>query len=371
MEVKRKIRKFIDKFSSSSVKILVTGGMGYIGSHTVVELMQAGFEVYIVDNLSNSNVDVLKGIEKIVGGKPHFENIDCTDYVAMDKFFSKHEGIQVIIHFAALKAVGDSVNRPLPYYRNNVVSLINLLELMPVHKIPHLVFSSSCTVYGQPDKMPVTEETPRKKAESPYGNTKQICEDIITDTIHANKDLHSILLRYFNPIGAHHTAYIGEQPNGVPENLVPYIVQTAAGIRKKLRVFGNDYNTQDGSCIRDYINVADLAMAHVAAVRRLLEDKTTNTEIFNLGTGAGTSVLELIKKFEETTGVKVPYEIVGRREGDIEAIWSETKKANKILKWKTEISIEETLASAWKWQRHIMDRESQTEKKKFGFLSGS
>ena len=369
MEVTGKFRDFINKFSSQNVKILVTGGMGYIGSHTVVELMQTGFEVYIVDNLSNSNISVLKGIEKITGKKPHFENIDCTDYVAMDKFLSKHNGIQVIIHFAALKAVGDSVQRPLPYYRNNVVSMLNLLELMPIHKIPNFVFSSSCTVYGQPDKMPVTEETPRKKATSPYGNTKQICEDIIIDTIHANPELKSILLRYFNPIGAHPTAHIGEEPHGIPDNLVPFIVQTAAGIRKKLKVFGNDYKTPDGSCIRDYINVVDLARAHVSAVQRLLDNKVEETEVFNLGTGAGMSVLELVKKFEEVTNVKVPHEIVGRREGDIEAIWANPKKANKILKWKTEISIEDTLVSAWKWQQHVIDRDTST--KKFGFLSGS
>ena len=369
MEVKGKFRTFINKFSSQNIKILVTGGMGYIGSHTVVELMQAGFEVCIIDNLSNSNIRVLKGIEKITGKKPHFENIDCTDYVALDKFLVKQSGFQVIIHFAALKAVGDSVQRPLPYYRNNVVSILNLLELMPIHKIQNFVFSSSCTVYGQPDKMPVTEETPRKKATSPYGNTKQICEDIIIDTINANHKLNSILLRYFNPIGAHPTAFIGEEPHGVPDNLVPFIVQTAAGIRKKLKIFGTDYNTPDGSCIRDYINVVDLAKAHVSAVQRLLEDKVEDTEVFNLGTGAGLSVLELVKKFEEVTGIKVPCEIVGRRDGDIEAIWANPKKANKILKWKTEISIEDTLASAWKWQQYMIDRDTAT--KRFSFMSGS
>ncbi|MDR3327008.1 MAG: UDP-glucose 4-epimerase GalE [Prevotellaceae bacterium] len=370
MEVKSKFKKFIDKFTSSNKKILVTGGLGYIGSHTVVELIEAGYEVLIVDNLSNSNIDVLKGIEKITDKKPKFENIDCSDFVAMDKFLSKNEGIEVIIHFAALKAVGDSVGRPLPYYRNNVGSMITLLELMPIHKIPYIVFSSSCTVYGQPDKMPVSENTPIKKAQSPYGNTKQICEDIICDTVNANKDIKSIILRYFNPIGAHPTAHIGEQPNGVPENLVPYIMQTAAGIRKKLKVFGNNYNTQDGSCIRDYINIVDLAKAHVSALKRLLEGKVQDREVFNLGTGSGTSVLELIHKFEQVIGVKVPFEIADRRQGDIEAIWAEAKKANKILKWKVEVSLEDTLVSAWNWQRHIMDKDSST-KRKFSFMAGS
>jgi UDP-glucose 4-epimerase len=370
MEVKSKLRKFIDKFTSSNTKILVTGGLGYIGSHTVVELIESGFEVLIADNLSNSNIDVLKGIEKITNTKPTFENIDCADFVAMDKFLSKNEKINTIIHFAALKAVGDSVQRPLPYYRNNVGSIITLLELMPIHKIPNIVFSSSCTVYGQPDKMSVSEDTPIKKAVSPYGNTKQICENIIFDTTHANNEIKSIILRYFNPIGAHPSAYIGENPNGIPENLVPYIVQTAAGIRKKLNVFGNDYNTPDGSCIRDYINVVDLAKAHVYALKHLLENKVENYEIFNLGTGYGTSVLELIHKFETVTGIKVPYEIVDRREGDIEAIWADPKKANKILKWKTEVSIENTLLSVWNWQRHIMDEDNST-KRKFSFMSGS
>ena len=370
MEVKSKFKKFIDKFSLNKVKILVTGGMGYIGSHTVVELINEGFEVIIVDNLSNSNVDVLKGIEKITGTKPKFENIDCSNYVAMDKFLSKNEEIKAIIHFAALKAVGDSVKRPLPYYRNNIGSMISLLELMQTHKIMNLVFSSSCTVYGQPDKMPVTEETPIKPAQSPYGNTKQICEEIISDTLAANSDLKSVILRYFNPIGAHKSAYIGEQPNGVPENLVPYIVQTAAGVRKKLSVFGNNYKTKDGSCIRDYINVVDLAKAHISALKRLLDEKVESREIYNLGTGAGTSVFELINKFEQTTGIKIPYEVTGRREGDIEAIWADSKKANKTLKWKAETSLEDTLLSAWNWQRYTMDRDNSA-KRKFNFMSGS
>ncbi|MDO4729197.1 MAG: UDP-glucose 4-epimerase GalE [Bacteroidota bacterium] len=365
-----RFRKFIDKFSFNKEKILVTGGLGYIGSHTVVELIQSGFEVIIVDNLSNSNIDVIKGIEKITDIKPKFENIDCSDYVAMDKFLSKNEGIQAIIHFAALKAVGDSVKRPLPYYRNNIGSMIALLELMQTHKIPNLVFSSSCTVYGQADKMPVNENTPIKLAQSPYGNTKQICEEIITDALTANSTLKGILLRYFNPIGAHPSAYIGENPNGVPENLVPYIVQTAAGIREKLSVFGNDYNTPDGTCIRDYINVVDLAQAHIAALKRLIDGKVESIEVFNLGTGEGTSVLELINKFEQATGVKVPYEMAPRRAGDIEAIWADPQRANKILKWKTEVSLEDTLLSAWNWQRYTMDKENSA-KRHFNFLSMS
>ena len=369
MEVKSRFKKFIEKFSFNKEKILVTGGLGYIGSHTVVELIESGFDVIVVDNLSNSNIDVLKGIEKITGSKPKFENIDCSDYVAMDKFLSKNEGIQAIIHFAALKAVGDSVKRPLPYYRNNIGSMIALLELMQVHKIPNMVFSSSCTVYGQADKMPVSENTPIKIAQSPYGNTKQICEEIITDALAANDNLKAVVLRYFNPIGAH-PSYIGEQPNGVPENLVPYIVQTAAGIRKKLSVFGNDYKTPDGTCIRDYINVVDLAQAHIAALKRLLDGKVESKEIFNLGTGEGTSVLELINKFEQATGVKVPYDIVGRRAGDIEAIWADPQKANKILKWKTEVSLEDTLLSAWNWQRYTMDKD-KSAKRHFSFLSVS
>ncbi len=370
MEMKNKLKKMMGRIALGKEKIVVTGGLGYIGSHTVVELIESGFEVIIVDNLSNSNVDVLDGIEKITGIKPRFENIDCSDYVAMDKFASKYEGIKAIIHFAALKAVGDSVKRPLPYYRNNVGSMITLLELMQTHKIPHLVFSSSCTVYGQPDKMPVSEETPIKEAQSPYGNTKQICEEIISDAISANENISSVILRYFNPIGAHPSALIGEQPSGVPENLVPYVVQTAAGIREKLSVFGNDYNTPDGYCVRDYINVVDLAQAHIVALKRLLDGQVDGKEIFNLGTGKGTSVLELIENFEKVTGVKVPYEVVGRREGDIEAIWADAQRANNVLKWKAKVSMEETLLSAWNWQRHTMDT-TKSSKRHFNFWSVS
>lgn len=359
MEIKKSIKNFFNKHSSSKDKILVTGGMGYIGSHTVVELMKAGYEICIIDNLSNSNIDVLNGIEKITGSRPEFENIDCTDYVAMDRFFSKHEGIRSIIHFAALKAVGESVEKPLPYYRNNVLSLINILELMPIHHVTGLVFSSSCTVYGQPEVLPVSELSPIQKALSPYGNTKQICEDIIRDTIHANKEVKGILLRYFNPIGAHPSAHIGELPNGVPNNLLPFVAQTAAGVRKKLRVFGNDYNTPDGSCIRDYINVVDLAKAHVAAMRRILDEnyEPEQVEVFNIGTGKGLSVLEIINTFQQVNDVKIPYEIVGRREGDIEQVWADATKANKVLGWKAETSVEDTLKSVWKWQLRLMERE--------------
>lgn len=336
-------------------KVLVTGGTGYIGSHTVVELINEGFEVVIVDNLSNSNIEVLDGIEKITGIRPVFENIDCVDYVAMDNFIDKHGDIDAIIHFAASKAVGESVEKPLLYYRNNLVSLINLLQLMPVHKIKHLVFSSSCTVYGQPDELPVTEKAPIQPALSPYGNTKQISEEIIRDTIHSNPDSYrSVVLRYFNPIGAHASGEIGELPLGVPNNLLPFVTQTAIGIRKQLQVFGDDYNTPDGSCIRDYIHVVDLAKAHVIAVKRMLGNKSKgNYEVFNLGTGRGLSVLEIIKTFEQVNQVKVPYKITGRREGDIEQVWADPTYANEVLGWKAEETVEDTLRSAWNWELNL------------------
>lgn len=338
-------------------RILVTGGAGYIGSHTVVELQNVGFEVVIVDNLSNSNIEVLNGIEKITGKRPGFENIDCVDYVSMDKMFEKYNDIEAIIHFAASKAVGESVEKPLLYYRNNLVSLINVLELMPIHKVKYLVFSSSCTVYGQPDILPVTENAPIKIATSPYGNTKQIGEEIIRDTIHANPALRSVVLRYFNPIGAHASAEIGELPNGVPNNLLPFVTQTAIGIRKQLSVFGNDYNTPDGSCIRDYIHVVDLAKAHVVAVQRMLGNRSkNNVETFNLGTGRGLSVLEIIGKFEEVTGVKVPHKIVGRREGDVEKVWADPSYANNELGWTATETVEETLRSAWAWELNLSQR---------------
>ena len=341
-------------------KILVTGGTGYIGSHTVVELQKEGFEVIIVDNLSNSNIEVLNGIEKISGIRPAFENIDCVDYVSMDRMFEKYNNVEAIIHFAASKAVGESVEKPLLYYRNNLVSLINLLQLMPIHKVRNFVFSSSCTVYGQPDILPVTEDAPIKPALSPYGNTKQIGEEIIRDTIYANSGLNSIILRYFNPVGAHASAEIGELPNGVPNNLMPFVTQTAIGMRKQLQVFGDDYNTPDGSCIRDYIHVVDLAKAHVVAVKRLLESKSKkNVEIFNLGTGRGLSVLEIIETFERVNGVKVPHKIVGRREGDIEKVWADPSFANNELGWKATETLEETLRSAWAWEQNLAKRTSE------------
>lgn len=335
-------------------KILVTGGTGYIGSHTVVELQNAGFEVVVVDNLSNSNIEVLSGIEKITGIRPAFENIDCTDYVNMDRMLEKHSGIEAVIHFAASKAVGESVEKPLLYYRNNVGSLLNLMQLMPIHNIHNIVFSSSCTVYGQPDVLPVTESAPIKPALSPYGNTKQICEEIIRDTAYSSSFYQATILRYFNPIGAHPSAEIGELPTGVPNNLVPFITQTAAGIRKQLQVFGNDYNTPDGTCIRDYINVVDLAKAHVIAVKRMLEHKSKyNIETFNLGTGRGLSVLELVNTFQKVNGVKVPYRIVDRREGDIEKVWADPAFANKELGWTAQETVEETLRTAWKWELRL------------------
>lgn len=339
-------------------KILVTGGAGYIGSHTVVELQNAGFRVIVVDNLSNSSIDAIAGIERITGIKPHFENLDCLDYVGMDYLFSKYEGIVAVIHFAASKAVGESVSKPVSYYRNNVNGLMNVLDLMPIHGVKNIVFSSSCTVYGQPDVLPVTEQAPFKPALSPYGNTKQICEEIIQDVINSGAQMNSIILRYFNPIGAHESGEIGELPLGVPNNLVPFITQTAAGIREKLNVYGDDYNTPDGSCIRDYINVVDLAKAHVVAVKRMLEgEQEEKSELFNIGTGKGYSVFELIKAFEKVNNVKVPYEIVGRRAGDIEQVWANPDKANKVLGWKAEATIEETLKSSWKWETKLQQNQ--------------
>ena len=338
-------------------KILVTGGTGYIGSHTVVELQAAGYEVVIIDNLSNSNREVLDGIEKISGIRPVFVEADCTDMAALTKLFDENPGINGIINFAASKAVGESVQKPLLYYRNNLVTLINLLELMPKYGTKGIVFSSSCTVYGEPDVNPVDETAPIKKATSPYGNTKQISEEIITDYITSGAPIKSILLRYFNPVGAHPSAEIGELPNGVPQNLIPFLTQTAIGIRKELSEFGNDYNTPDGSCIRDFINVVDLAKAHVKALERMLEDKSEEKlEVFNLGTGVGLSVLELINAFETSTGVKVPHKIVGRREGDIEKVWANPDRANNVLGWKATTSIEDTMRSAWNWQLRLRER---------------
>ncbi len=337
-------------------RILVTGGTGYIGSHTTVELMQQGYDVTIVDNLSNSSIDVLDGIEAIVGRRPEFANVDCGNFVDLEAVFKQFPDIVGVIHFAASKAVGESVEKPLLYYRNNIGSLITLLEVMRLYHVPNLVFSSSCTVYGQPDAahLPVDETAPIQKALSPYGNTKQINEEIICDEAHADSELHATILRYFNPIGAHPSAKIGELPNGVPQNLLPFITQTAAGLRQELKVFGDDYNTPDGSCIRDYIYVVDLAKAHVKAIDRMLHAKDREqVEVFNLGTGTGLSVLTLIHEFEAATGVKIPYTIVGRREGDIEQVWAAPKKANEVLGWKADTPIRDVLASAWKWEKHI------------------
>lgn len=343
-------------------KILVAGGTGYIGSHTTVELQNAGYEVVIIDDLSNSNMEVLDGIERITGVRPAFVKLDLKDKEGTRKALEAHPGIDGVILFAASKAVGESVQQPLKYYRNNITTLINILELMPEFGMKGIVFSSSCTVYGQPDPefLPVTESAPIKPALSPYGNTKQINEEIIQDTIHAGASFKSIILRYFNPIGAHPTAEIGELPNGVPQNLIPYLTQTAMGIRKELSVFGDDYNTPDGSCIRDYINVVDLAKAHVIAMDRMLENKSDEkVEIFNLGTGNGVSVLELINTFEKATGVKVPHKIVGRREGDIEKVWANPEKANTVLGWKAVETLEDTLKSAWNWQVKLRERGIQ------------
>lgn len=330
--------------------ILVTGGVGYIGSHTVVELQNNGFDVVIIDNLSNSDIKVIDGIEKITGIRPIFENFDLCDESLTRNFFSTYK-ISAVIHFAAFKAVGESVVKPLKYYRNNLFSLVNLISEMGKNKIPYFVFSSSCTVYGEPDTLPVTEESQLKKATSPYGNTKQIAEDIIHDFAKSQQGFFSIALRYFNPIGSHESAIIGELPLGIPNNLIPFITQTAIGKREMLHVFGNDYKTPDGTCIRDYINVVDLAKAHVIALKRMLENKCkTNFEIFNLGTGRGISVLEIIKAFEKSTHQKLKYGIVERREGDIEKVYACTKKANLELGWKAEKSLEETLLSAWNWE---------------------
>lgn len=337
-----------------SKQILVTGGTGYIGSHTVVELQNSGFDVVIVDDLSNSQIEVLDNIQKITGIRPAFEQFNLSDSALTDAFFKKYDKIEAIIHFAAFKAVGESVQKPLEYYHNNLNSLMNLLAGMKKYGIANLVFSSSCTVYGQPDVLPVTELTPRKPAESPYGNTKAIAEDILRDFAKVNKDVNCIALRYFNPIGAHETALIGELPVGVPNNLVPFITQTAAGLRGELSIFGEDYDTPDGTAIRDYINVVDLSKAHVVAINRLLQHTNkANYEFFNVGTGEGYSVMQLVKAFIKVNGVDLKYKIVDRREGDIEKIWADTSYGNKELGWKAEKTLEETLASAWKWEKKI------------------
>lgn len=335
------------------MKIVVTGGLGFIGSHTVVELQNKGYEVVIIDNLSNSSKDVLDGIAKITGKKPDFEELDLREKAAVQHFFKKHSNLSGIIHFAASKAVGESVQNPLLYYENNINTLVYLLQELTQIENANFIFSSSCTVYGQAKQMPITENAPIQPAMSPYGNTKQIGEEIITDAAKVTK-INSILLRYFNPIGAHPSAEIGELPIGVPQNLVPFITQTAIGLREALSVYGDDYPTPDGTCIRDYIHVVDLAKAHVVALQRLINRKNNDTiEIFNLGTGKGSSVLEVIKAFEKVSGKKLPYEIVGRREGDVIEAYASTEKANSELGWKAESSLEDALASAWKWEQKI------------------
>jgi UDP-glucose 4-epimerase len=330
------------------MKILVTGGLGFIGSHTVVELQQKGYDVIIIDDLSNSSIEVLHGIASITGIKPQFEQTDLRDKKAVSDFFKKHNDVNSIIHFAASKAVGESVQNPLLYYENNLASLIYLLQEMKSKDSAYFIFSSSCTVYGQAEKMPITEDAPVQQAMSPYGNTKQIGEEIIKDACKVT-NINSILLRYFNPIGAHPSHKIGELPLGVPQNLIPFITQTAIGLREQLSVFGNDYPTPDGTCIRDYIHVVDLAKAHVVALQRLIEKKNTeNVEVFNIGTGKGNSVLDVINSFERVTGEKLNYKIVGRREGDVTEAYADTKKANGELGWKTELSLDDALLSAWK-----------------------
>ena len=339
------------------MKILVTGGTGYIGSHTVVELQAKGHEVIIIDNLSNSNINVLDAIEKISGIKPAYENFDLADMAKTQDFFKRNNDIDGIINFAAFKAVGESVDNPLMYYRNNLYSLVNILQGMKDNSIPNLVFSSSCTVYGQPAELPVNEEAPVQKAESPYGNTKQISEEVIFDTTKAS-DIKAIALRYFNPIGAHESTEIGELPLGVPNNLMPFITQTAIGIREQLSVFGDNYNTADGTAIRDYVHVVDLAQAHVIAVERMVnKNMKKDFEYFNLGTGNGYSVLEVIKSFEKVSEQKLNYKIVGRRAGDVEQVWADTNFANDELGWKAKKNIDEMTLSAWKWELKL-----QTEK---------
>ena len=333
--------------------VLVSGGAGYIGSHTTVELINAGYDVVVADNLSNSDMSGVEGVRKITGVDVPFVNVDCCDKEAFRKVFEQYN-FNSVIHFAAFKAVGESVTDPMKYYRNNLDSFMNVLELMREFNRPNVVFSSSATVYGEADELPVTELTPRKPATSAYGNTKQMCEDILRDTVTAYDSLKGIALRYFNPIGAHPSALIGELPRGVPQNLVPFITQTAAGVRECLSVFGDDYDTPDGSCLRDYIDVVDLAKAHVVAITRMVEEKNKQKyEIFNVGTGNGVSVLELVNSFERVNELKLNYKIAPRRPGDVVAIWADTTLANEELGWKAERSLDETLRSAWAWEKNV------------------
>lgn len=338
------------------MKILVTGGLGFIGSHTVVELQNEGFEVVIVDNMSNSSIDVLRGIENITGKKPEFEQFDLRDKQVVKAFFEKYHDVNGVIHFAASKAVGESVENPLLYYENNINSLVYLLQELQQKNEAFLIFSSSCTVYGQATNMPITENAPIQTAMSPYGNTKQIGEEIITDVAKVTP-INAILLRYFNPIGAHESAEIGELPLGVPQNLVPFITQTAIGMRKELAVYGSDYPTADGTAVRDYIHVVDLAKAHVVALQRLLQKKNVQkVEVFNVGTGKGSSVLEVIDAFEKVTAQKLPYKMVGRREGDVIEAYADTRKANEVLGWQAKSTLQDALKSAWKWEQKIRNK---------------
>ncbi len=338
---------------NSNKTVLISGGAGYIGSHTAVELINAGYDVVIIDNLSNSEKDAVEGVKKITGKDVAFEIVDTCDKEALRKVFEKYS-FDTVIHFAAYKAVGESMAQPLMYYQNNLVSFMNIVEMMKEFGRPNILFSSSATVYGEAEHLPVTEKTPRQPATSPYGNTKQIAEDILRDCCRAYEGVNGIALRYFNPVGAHPSALIGELPRGVPNNLVPFITQTAAGIRKELSVFGNDYDTPDGTCLRDYIDVVDLAKAHVAAVDRMTSGKMDERyEIFNIGTGKPVSVLELVTTFEKVNGLTLPYKIVGRRPGDVPAVWADTSLANNLLGWKAERSLDETLRAAWAWEKHV------------------
>jgi UDP-glucose 4-epimerase len=344
---------FLFFFEKKIMKILVTGGLGFIGSHTVVELQNEGFEVVIIDNLSNSSIGVLEGIEKITGKRPLFESLDLRNKASVQDFFAKYADVAHVVHFAASKAVGESVENPLLYYENNINSLVYLLQELEKKTEANFIFSSSCTVYGQADEMPITENAPVKTALSPYGNTKQIGEEII-ESVAGVSGISAVLLRYFNPIGAHSSAEIGELPLGIPQNLVPFITQTAIGLRQELSVFGNDYPTADGTAVRDYIHVVDLAKAHVLALKRLIEKKNQNkVEVFNIGTGKGSSVLEVITAFEKVSGRKLVYKIVGRRDGDVVEVYANTDKANQVLGWKAQLTLEEALDSAWKWEKKI------------------
>ena len=333
--------------------VLVSGGAGYIGSHTVVELIAAGYNVVIADNLSNSDMSGVEGVRAITGVDVPFINVDCCDKAAFAKVFEQYD-FDSVIHFAAFKAVGESVADPMKYYRNNLLSFMNVIELMREYGRQNIVFSSSATVYGEAEELPVTETTERKPATSAYGNTKQMCEDILRDSVAAYSELKGIALRYFNPIGAHPSALIGELPRGVPQNLVPYITQTAAGVRECLSIFGDDYPTEDGSCLRDYIDIVDLAKAHVAAINRMVEGKSTqNYEIFNIGTGRAVSVFELVKSFEKVNNLKLNYKVAPRRAGDVVAVWADTSLANKELNWQAERTVEQTLQAAWEWEKRV------------------